>query len=166
MVNYPLLFEYRDLVAGNGFLAAIVVAGRALIREDDEGFWMYGIQPGGICADGDSQKEAAAEFRSLYRAALYDMAAEAPDFERFQHEVENFFQDEDRVLAGTWTEAVAAVRQGDVASDWLNKQPADSPQRVEVVRIALGDAERPDLPAKRPEPSFNAPDGLGLARAA
>ena len=163
MANYPLLFEFKDLVAGNGFLAAVVVAGRALIREDDEGFWMYGIQPGGICADGDSQKEAVAEFRSLYRAALYDMAAEASDFERFKREVQNFFQDEDRVLAETWKEAVAAVQQGDVASDWLNKQPADSPRSVEVVRIALDDAENPDLSAKRPEPSFNAPDGLARA---
>ncbi len=163
MVNYPLLFEFRDLVAGNDFLASVVIAGRALIREDNEGFWMCGVLPGGICADGDSQREAAAEFRSMYRAALYDLAAEALDFKRFQKEVQDFFKDEDRVFAKTWKEAVATVRRGGLASDWLGKQPAESPRSVEVVQVALGGEEGPDLLTKRPEPSFNALDGLARA---
>lgn len=163
ITHYPLLFEYKDLIAGNGFLAGVAIAGRALIREDGEGSCMYGIQPGGICADGDSQKEAVAEFRSVYRAALYDMAAEAPDFDGFRREVQCFFEDQDRVLAKTWTMAVAAVRQGDVASDWLGKQPADSPRNVEVVRIAVGAEDGLDSPAKPPEPGFNALDGLARA---
>lgn len=163
VTHYPLLFEYKDLIAGNGFLAGVAVAGRALLRKDDEGFCMYGIQPGGICASGDSRKEAAAEFRSVYRAALYDMAAEAPDFDSFRREVQCFFEDQDRVLAETWATAVAAVRQGDVESDWLGKRPADSPRNVEVVRIAVGVEDDVDSPAKPPEPGFNAPDGLARA---
>ena len=163
MVNYPLLFEYKDLVSGKGFLVGVAIAGRALIQQDEDGFWMYGVQPGGICADGDSQKEAAAEFRALYRAVLYDIAAQAPDFDSFQDEVRDFFADEDQVLAKAWNEAVAEVRQGSLASDWLQKQPAESPRSVEVIRIALGDGGRPDLPTKKPEPHLNAPDGLARA---
>ena len=163
MVNYPLLFEYKDLIAGKGFLAGVAIAGRALLQEDAEGFWMYGIQPGGICADGDSPKEAAAEFRAMYRAVLYDIAAQAPDFECFHDEVRKFFEDEDQVLAESWNEAVAEVRQGGLASDWLHKQPAESPRSIAVVRIALGDEGKPGLPAKKPEPNFNALDGLARA---
>lgn len=124
MVNYPILFEYKDLIAGKGFLAGVAIAGRALLREDEEGFWMHGVKPGGICADGDSQKEAAAEFRTLYRTVLYDIAAEAPDFECLQDEVRKFYEDEDRVLAKAWNEAVSEVRRGGLASDWLNKWPS------------------------------------------
>ena len=163
MVNYPLLFDYKDLIAGKGFLAGVATAGRALLREDEEGFWMHGVQPGGICADGDSQKEAAAEFRAMYRAVLFDIAAEAPDFECFHDEVRKFFEDEDQVLAEAWNGAVDEVRRGGLASDWLNKQPAESPRSIEVVQIALGDDGKTSLPAKKPEPNFNALDGLARA---
>ena len=135
MTHYPLLFAYKDLVAGQGFLASVAIAGRALICEDEEGCWMYGVLPGGICADGDSQKEAAAGFRSTYQAALYDMVAEAPDFRTFRRQVQQFFEDEDRVLAKTWQAAVAAVRHGDLESDWLSRQPADSPRGIKVVQM-------------------------------
>ena len=163
MKRYPLLFAYKDLIAGQGFLASVAIAGRALICEDEEGCWMYGIQPGGICADGDSQKEAAAGFRSLYQAALYDMAAEAPAFAAFRQESQRFFEDEDRLLAKEWWEAVAAVRQGDLKSDWLSRRPAGSPRSIEVVQIAVGVEEGLDAPASPPAPSFNAPDDLARA---
>ena len=164
MTQYPLLFTYRDLVAGNGFLAGVAIDGRALIVEDDE-TWMYGVSPGGLSATGDSQKEAAADFRSVYRAALYDIAADAVDFEDFERQIEQFAADENRVLSVAWDDAVQAVRAGTVGSDWLERQPAESERGVRVIHFSEDQAE--ELAAndriKRPRPVYNALDRALLA---
>lgn len=158
---YPLLFDYKDLIAGNGFLAGVLVGGRALLIEDDDGIWMHGVTPGGIAADGESQKEATAAFRSVYRAALYDIAAEAVDFSHFQKAVSEFFEDENRIFRASWQKAVEQVRNGSVTSDWLEKRPADSGRGVKVVHVREKDGHGPsEAPA---EPTLNALDSALLA---
>lgn len=51
-IHYPLLFDYKDCIAGNGFLAAVVVSGRALMRSEDDEWWMHGVQPSAIAEGG------------------------------------------------------------------------------------------------------------------
>ena len=81
MTRYPLLLGFRDLIAGNGFVASVALNGRALLVDEDDGFWMYGVNPGGLAAGGSTAAEALAEFRKDYRLVLFDIATEAEGFE-------------------------------------------------------------------------------------
>ena len=152
MPRYPLLFGFRDLVAGNGFIAGVRVDGRALMVEEDEAdFWMYGVTPGAIAAGGRTPGEAQAEFRLRYRSVLYDIASEAKDFGVFRAEVERFFREVDETEAAAWEAAVHEVRQGRVSADWLPRGKAESRFGIEVVEL------------KEPAPSMNLLDQAALA---
>ena len=97
MTRYPLLLGFRDLVAGNGYIADIALSnGRALLVDEGDGFWMYGVNPGGMAAGGASLGEAQAEFRTAYKSVLFDIAAEAESFEAFKAEVERFLTENEQ----------------------------------------------------------------------
>lgn len=152
MPRYPLLFGFRDLVAGNGFIAGVRVDGRALlVQEAENDFWMYGVTPGAIAAGGLTPGEAQAEFRLRYRSVLYDVAAEAKDFGEFRTEVERFFHQADQSEAVEWEAAVREVRQGQVSADWLPRGKAEARFGIEVVEL------------KEPAPSMNLLDQAALA---
>ena len=159
MSQYPLLFTYRDILLGDGFVAGVEIKGRSLMVQEDDGYWIYGVSPGGIAAGGESQKEAAEEFRSMYRTVLFDIAAEATTYEQLRSEVEAFFQNRNEAFEGDWWGAVSQVRAGQVKSDWLEKERADSDRGVKVVEIAIEETAT----AERPSPSDNRPDHRALA---
>ena len=46
MTKYPLLFTFRDKIEGRDFVAEVVAHGRVLAVEEQEGWWLYGVQPG------------------------------------------------------------------------------------------------------------------------
>ena len=52
--RYPLLFTYRDTLFGTGLLLEVqVVNGRALcVKEAEDEYWVYGVNPGGMAAHG------------------------------------------------------------------------------------------------------------------
>jgi hypothetical protein len=151
MTRYPILFGFRDLIAGNGFVAGVGVNGRALLVDEDNGYWMYGVNPGGLAAGGATPAEAQAEFRVIYRSVLFDAAAEAVDFASFKSEVESFFNETNEPTKVEWDEAVQEVRSGKVSADWLPKGKADSKIGVDVVLL------------DHPVPSVNALDEAELA---
>ena len=109
MTRYPILFGFQDLIAGNGFVAGVTVNGRALLVDEEDGYWMYGVNPGGIAASGATASEAQAEFRVIYRSVLFDAAAEAVDFASFRSEVERFFSETNEPTKTEWDEAVQAL---------------------------------------------------------
>lgn len=147
MTRYPLLFGFRDLVAGNGYVAGVAISnGRALLVDEGDGFWMYGVNPGGLAAGGKDLGEAQSEFRTAFKSVLFDIAAEAQTFETFRTEVERFFRETNDPTLLEWNEAVAEVRLGHTDADWLPKKSAESTPDVEVVRL------------EHPEPSVNALD--------
>ena len=113
MTTYPLLFGFRDLVAGRGFFAEIAVDGRAiLVEEEDASFWMYGVNPGAIAAGGDCTGAARSEFRSLYRSVLFDFAGVAEDFAELKQLVADFFNQTNEDNEARWAAAVKQVRAG------------------------------------------------------
>src|SRR5258706_8580365 len=93
MTQYPLLFGFNDLLAGKGFFAGVSVSGRGLLVDEGDGFWMYGVNPGGVAAGGKTPAEAQSEFRLVYRSVPFDIASEAMDFHGFKEEVDRFFND-------------------------------------------------------------------------
>lgn len=147
MTRYPLLFGFRDLVAGNGYVAGVSISnGRALLVEEEDGFWMYGVNPGGLAAGGKSIGGAQSEFRTAFKSVLFDIAAEAHGFEAFRAEVERFFRETNNPTLLEWNEAVVEVRQGHTDADWLPKKSAESMTEVEVAKL------------EHPMPSVNALD--------
>ena len=107
MTNYPLLFSRHELIEGNGFIARVVVSGRALLVEEDGEFWVEGVNPGGFAANGKSPSEALAEFCSAFQAILFDIAADAKSFDEFQREVQKFFEETSVPALREWEEACA-----------------------------------------------------------
>lgn len=147
MTRYPLLFGFRDLVAGNGYVAGVAISnGRALLVDEGDGFWMYGVNPGGLAAGGKSIGDAQSEFRIAFKSVLFDIAAEAQSFEAFRTEVERFFQETNNPTLLEWDEAVAEVRLGHTDADWLPRKSAESKTDVKIVQL------------EHPMPSVNALD--------
>jgi len=153
MTRYPLLFGFRDLVAGNGFVAVVALNGRALLVDEGDGFWMYGVNPGALAGGGQGPGEAQYEFRSVYRSVLFDFAREVESFEDFRQKVEQFFHQTNEANVSEWEEAVAQVRSGQVQADWLPRRAAESRFGVDVVLL------------EHPEPSANQLDAVELAAA-
>lgn len=133
--KYPLLFSRRELVEGNGFIAAVVVNGSALLSEEDGEVWVEGVSPGGFSSDGLNHGDALAKFCAEYRAVLYDIAADTADFEAFKKEVQAFFDATNETALAEWAAAVVEVRAGGVEVDWLTRRSADSKLSIEVQHL-------------------------------
>jgi len=152
MTRYPILFGYRDLVAGNGFVAVVSVSGRALIEDDHDGVWMIGINPGGFAAQGSSQQLAALAFREEYRTILYDIADSAADFDEFRAMVQEFREECQPTLLADWKEAVEAVRQGVVDSQELHKRDSQGFEpSIKVDLVETSTAQPQDNPSHEQE---------------
>jgi len=135
MTRYPLLFGWRELVEGDGFIARIAVSGRALLTDEDGEVWVEGINPGGFSASGKSPGEALAEFGLAFRAVLFDIASDAASFAAFREEVQRFFEETNAPALAEWEEAVRQVRAGRLDAEWLKKKPAETKLGIEVVEV-------------------------------
>ncbi|HKH44114.1 MAG TPA: hypothetical protein VKM72_05555 [Thermoanaerobaculia bacterium] len=135
MERYPILFGRRELIEGNGFIAGVEIAGRALMSNEDGEYWVEGVNPGGFASKGAGPGEALAAFCVEFRLVLFDIAMDAADFSAFKAEVEKFFHATNQVALQEWEAAVTEVREGKITAEWLDKRPADSPLRVNVEQI-------------------------------
>lgn len=130
MPTYPLLFTFVDKVEGNDFLADIQVHGRLLAVEEEGCWWMYGVNPGGLAASGETRAEAYMEFRKSLMEVLFDIATDATDFYSFRAAAREFFQDSSDV--NDWEIARAEVRDGKVSIDGMRRETAESPRRIDI----------------------------------
>lgn len=137
MNQLPVLFARHDLILGNGFIAGVMISGRALMtQENDTEFWFEGINPCGFSARGESAAEAYRAFETEYQKVLFDIAADSPDYEAFHAEAEAFFSNVSPTLLADWEAAVMAVRRGEHSSPWLRttRKPDSEPQ-ISIKRI-------------------------------
>lgn len=132
--RYPLLFSYRDTLFGTGLVLEVqVVNGRALcVKEAEDEYWIYGINPGGMAAHGNTPDAAHAAFRRAFSHILIDLANEAQSFDDFRTAVELFFDDTNAGYEAEWQEATAAVRRGDVSLEGVPLVPANSARSISV----------------------------------
>jgi len=142
MKFYPLMFTFRDVVSGNGFLAGITISGRALMVYEDEVWWAYGVRPGALAESGASPQEGFLRFRNRYREVLFDVAAESKDFQAFKTEVERFYFEPDHEEETRWADAMQAIRSGDAAPDapfssLPRETPESRPSQVTVERLDI-----------------------------
>ena len=77
--QYPVLFTYRDVIIGAGYVAHVEASGRFLIEDKgtDEDVWIYGVNPGGLRQRASVKKRRPEAFRSSYRTVLIDLAEES-----------------------------------------------------------------------------------------
>ncbi len=136
MTSYPVLFGYRDVVTGHDFMAFVRTDGRALLTKEEEGYWLYGVYPGGMAAGGRDIAEASRELKKSYLSVLFDIAAEVSSFETFKAEVEKFFNQCNELTVREWEAAHAKVKSGQLSNDDLPRRDADTrPPRIEVRRM-------------------------------
>jgi predicted RNase H-like HicB family nuclease len=138
--NHPILITLQDTISGNGFLARITVAGRTLMRQEDDGkWWMYGVRPAAIAESGGTVDEAFLRFKQAHTYVLLDMVQESKNFDEFRSEAERFFNETD-VDEQAWESALKAVRDQHIAPpEVFAKLPRQSPDmrpaRIEVERL-------------------------------
>lgn len=111
-MNHPIMITLRDTISGDGFLAGITLSGRALMRQEDGKWWLYGVRPAAIAESGTTIEEAFARFRNRYKEVLFDLAEENDTFDSFKKAVEQFFYeaDADNEDEHLWEDALKAIR--------------------------------------------------------
>lgn len=138
--NHPILITLQDTISGDGFLARITVAGRTLMRREDDGkWWMYGVRPAAIAESGSTVDEAFLRFKQAHTYVLLDMVQESKSFDEFRTEVERFFNASD-VDEQAWEEALKTVRDSNITppepfSKLPRQSPDSRPPRIEVERL-------------------------------
>ena len=146
----PIIFTYRDTLFGPGFVVEVhAVNGHALCVHEDDGFWMYGVNPGGMAAHGEDVDCAHAAFRAMFSDILKDLAAEAQEFEEFRELVESFFNDTNIGFDREWHEAVRAIRNREVDPGLVppRRVRAESPREIHVTikKVVSAKDNQPDL---------------------
>ena len=151
MTKYPVLFTFRDKISGNRFLAEVVMSGRLLVVDEGDGWWMYGVEPGGLAEGGRNSADALIALRQAYREVIFDIASESKTFKAFKAQVEKFFGEKCAELEQEWQAAVEEVRNGTVLREGLEvrnkpieKMDAGTPRSVKVRLLKIGEARPKD----------------------
>ena len=139
---YPLMFTFRDTIYGNGYLAKVTLSGRALTVRDYGEWWMYGVCPSGMAANGDTPQSAFSLFRERYEQVLFDFALDADGFSDFHDHVNEFFHENPRDPEDVerWDTSFHLIREGrmkpkDPFSTLPQERPETRPPKVEVARM-------------------------------
>jgi hypothetical protein len=137
--SYPFYFTYQDIVMGEGFLAEVCTRGRARIIKEDDGWWMYGVEPGGLAEGGKTIQEAHMRFRQTFREILFDIASSVEEFSEFSHETERFIREVNQPENEDWWKAVEEVRSKGLIPDpdveGYRREQAETDVRVTVKDI-------------------------------
>jgi hypothetical protein len=161
---YPVLFTLNEVVSGNGFVAGVHMQGRgSMVFEGDEGWWLYGVEPGGLAESGENAQEAYLKFVTDFKKVLFDIASDATTFDKFRKEVKRTLCQINEPEAERWDSAVRAIRAG--------KTPVNDPFMASLPKWkAEGDCkvvvQRLDKANPRPTPKDNKPNILALPVAA
>ena len=147
LTQHPILITLRDIISGDGFLAGITLSGRALMRQEDGAWWMYGVRPAPIAESGETIEEAFSRFRNRYKEVLFDMAQESRDFDQFKASVEHFFyeSDADSEDERLWEEALRSIRATNCVApkafaNLPREAPESKPSQITVERLNRADA--------------------------
>jgi hypothetical protein len=140
----PLMFGFTDLIEGRGFVARVRTDGRAVVETEDGSWWVNGVNPGGICAQGETAKEALQAFRSAVHEVMLDSAVRCATFHDFRAQVELIFNSTTEAMVSEWKTAAITLREGARAGplDALERVRFDSRDyAVTVQKLAVEHAE-------------------------
>lgn len=129
---HPLVFTLQDVVTGCGFLAGIVVTGKAVMEQEDGKWWMYGVCPGALAGSGATPNEAFIDFRNRYKETLFDIAEECGGFMQFRTAVKEFYA-EDAKESSRWDAALKFLREHEnCVTEPFKKLPRKKAHEYEV----------------------------------
>ena len=152
MKLYPLVFgPHGGLVAGNGFIAHVLIRGRCLLEETGDDFVsILGVNPGAVAGDGGNSGEAYHDFLERVRLIVFDLADEADGFEAFEKSVRQFVHQTNPPNETLWKAAVERVRAGEVDLEGVRREDADSAfgVQVELVRDDAAGEGKPKQPLR------------------
>lgn len=141
----PLLLNFREVLFGTGIVVEVhAVNGRALCVQEPDGYWIYGVNPGGMAAVGDDPVSARREFRHTFSGVLREIAAEATSFDEFVVLIRSFFEDTNKGYEQAWRDAVDVVRKRELEVPGLKKSSADARLEVTVNVKALSEIQPAD----------------------
>jgi len=149
--TFPLVFTFKDLLAGRGFIVAVETVGRVILAHEAEGWTIYGVNPGGVAGGAEDRSAALADFRRSYTEVLDDIAHEAPDFAAFTRSAEAVLYQTNEDAAAEWERLRARVRAGEVTLDDMQRHTGEVEPRVTVSCVEPAPAAR----ATRPTPALN-----------
>jgi hypothetical protein len=146
MKAWPLFMNCRVPVSGNGFRAGVTIKSRGLLVLEDDGdgeeYHLYGVNPGGLCSRGATPEEANNDFMVTLRAAMFDIADEAADFNDFKLQVESLLAATNDFYEKRWQESLALVRKNALNLPGAPRESGDTQPSVTVV--ALGEPKPAD----------------------
>lgn len=164
-MEYPVVFSLQKHLAGNGFLAEVNLSCSALLAfdEDDQEWWMRGVQPDGFAVSGASWNEAYLNFRLELIKVLIDSATLTAGFDAFKADVETIMGQTHVDAQRQWDAARQRIKQGvAIAEPTL----AELPRVTKVVNCAVS-VRRLDIGTHLFVPSENkAPEAPQLMEAA
>ncbi len=136
----PLVFSFREMVVGAGFIAGVRMQGRALLETEqaDDGtdeVWLTGIAPIGVAGGGADRSVAFMEFRRAWCEVLYDVAMESRSFSEFKSGCTKFLNSQSDELTSLWKAAVMLVRREGYTDPSLRKESADQAVTFEAVEL-------------------------------
>lgn len=141
MERYPLIFKFKELISGPGYLGYVKVAGRVLMaKEEDGSWWLYGVNPGGIAQTGATPNEAYFNFREFFKGVLEDFAADSNNFSDFKEKVKRYIMQKDEKEESLWQEIRDSIRNGRLVS----QEPFSSMKRITDEAPASVECDRMD----------------------
>lgn len=147
ITRIPLILNYAfDVDCKLGFAASVTMKGRVLLEDDGKEEWVYGINPGGLCAHAPSSvdhKKSLNAFNAKLRTVIADLAEEAASFEAFATEVHAAFKT-NAPYEAKWRGAVDAVRSGSVDVKGMTRENADTKHSL-VISPKVNETRRVDI---------------------
>jgi hypothetical protein len=136
LTEFPLLFSFREIIMGNGFIAGVRMNGRALLEERAGEIWISGVCPVGLAGGGLDRSVAFTEFRKAWVEILFDIAATATSFGDFQEKSRDFLSAEEASVTTHWEAALKMVRNTNYVDPSLPSEIAEEKQvEFEVLEL-------------------------------
>ena len=143
-MQLPLLFNFRQVVTGVGFIADVQVSGRALLGTElgeAEETWITAVAPVGWAGGGTSRTAAFDDFRRGWVQVVFDIAAESTSFGDFKSKCSEFLSSAHEGFTIEWNGALEQVRAGKYEDDELPSVPADQqPVGFQIAELEPGNA--------------------------
>ncbi|MCL4428417.1 MAG: hypothetical protein M1276_05455 [Deltaproteobacteria bacterium] len=121
MGEYPLIFTFNEAIvvknveSNMGYFLFVSGRGKTLMTtEETGGYWINGVQPGGMSEGGKTVKEALCNFKTAFHNILLDIAGYSANDKDFKKEVSHFVGDIDKNELKSWEEARKILRAGKI----------------------------------------------------
>lgn len=111
MKQLPLVFTFKQIVLGDGFVAGVSMRGRALLEDGGEETWITGVAPAGLAGGGIDRASAFADFRKGWAEILFDIASDSTSFSDFKDRCSDFLATARESITQEWLAALEEVRR-------------------------------------------------------